>query len=150
MLSIGKLSAATGVKVPTIRYYEEIGLLPEAERSSGNQRLYGVKAQGRLAFIRHSRELGFSLDDIRELLSLSDQPDMSCAAADVIATRQLVSVKDRIMRLQALQQELERMLTHCAQGTISDCKVIETLGNHENCLHASHGEVRQASRERPL
>lgn len=77
MLSIGKLSAATGVKVPTIRYYEEIGLLPEAERSSGNQRLYGVKAQGRLAFIRHSRELGFSLDDIRELLSLSDRPDMS-------------------------------------------------------------------------
>ncbi|MCZ0963797.1 MerR family transcriptional regulator [Paracoccus benzoatiresistens] len=141
MLSIGKLSAVTGVKVPTIRYYEEIGLLPEAERSAGNQRLYGVKAQERLAFIRHSRELGFPLDDIRELLSLSDQPDMSCAAADVIATRQLGSVKDRIMRLRALQQELERMLTQCAQGTISDCKVIEALGNHENCLHASHGEV---------
>ena len=66
MLSIGKLSAATGVKVPTIRYYEEIGLLPEAERSAGNHRLYGVKAQERRAFIRHSRELGFSLDDIRE------------------------------------------------------------------------------------
>ncbi|WP_306751757.1 MerR family transcriptional regulator [Paracoccus actinidiae] len=136
MLSIGKLSAATGVKVPTIRYYEEIGLLPEAERSAGNQRLYGTKAQERLAFIRHSRELGFSLDDIRELLSLSDRPDMSCAAADVIATRQLGSVKDRITRLQALQQELERMLTQCAQGTISDCKVIEVLSNHENCLHA--------------
>ncbi|WP_103175193.1 helix-turn-helix domain-containing protein [Paracoccus sp. SY] len=141
MLSIGKLSAATGVKVPTIRYYEEIGLLPEAERSAGNQRLYGVKAQERLAFIRHSRDLGFSLDDIRELLSLSDQPDMSCAAADVIATRQLVSVKDRITRLQALQQELERMLTQCAQGTISDCKVIEALSNHKNCLHTHHGEV---------
>ena len=130
MLSIGKLSAATGVKVPTIRYYEEIGLLPEAERSAGNQRLYGVKEQERLAFIRHSRELGFPLDDIRELLSLSDQPDMSCAAADVIATRQLVSVKDRITRLQALQQELERMLTQCAQGTVLDCKVIEVLSNH--------------------
>lgn len=141
MLSIGKLSAATGVKVPTIRYYEEIGLLPEAERSAGNQRLYGVMAQERLAFIRHSRELGFSLDDIRELLSLSDRPDMSCAAADVIATRQLVSIKDRIMRLQSLQQELERMLTQCAQGTISDCKVIEALSNHECCLHTHHGEV---------
>lgn len=66
MLSIGKLSAATGVKVPTIRYYEGIGLLPQAERSAGNQRLYGVKARERLAFIRHSRELGFSLDDIRD------------------------------------------------------------------------------------
>ena len=141
MLSIGKLSAATGVKVPTIRYYEEIGLLPEAERSAGNQRLYGVKEQERLAFIRHSRELGFPLDDIRELLSLSDQPDMTCAAADVIATRQLVAVEDRITRRQALQQELERMLTQCAQGTISDCKVIEVLSNHENCLHAHHGEV---------
>lgn len=141
MLSIGKLSATTGVKVPTIRYYEEIGLLPEAERSAGNQRLYGTKAQERLAFIRHSRELGFSLDDIRELLSLSDRPDMSCAAADVIATRQLGFVKDRITRLQALQQELERMLTQCAQGTISDCKVIEALSNHENCLHPHHGEV---------
>ena len=141
MLSIGKLSATTGVKVPTIRYYEEIGLLPEAERSAGNQRLYGTKAQERLAFIRHSRELGFSLDDIRELLSLSDRPDMSCAAADVIATRQLGFVKDRITRLQALQQELERMLTQCAQGTISDCKVIEALSNHENCLHTHHGEV---------
>jgi DNA-binding transcriptional MerR regulator len=140
MLNIGKLSAATGVKVPTIRYYEEIGLLPEAERSAGNQRLYGMKAQERLAFIRHARELGFPLDDIRELLSLSDRPDMSCAAADVIATRQLVSVKDRITRLLALQQELERMLTQCAQGTISDCKVIEVLSNHENCLHASHGD----------
>lgn len=141
MLTIGKLSATTGVKVPTIRYYEDIGLLPEAERSSGNQRLYDMKAQERLAFIRHARELGFPLDDIRELLSLSDRPEISCAAADVIAKHQLVSVKNRIMRLQALQQELERMLTQCAQGTISDCKVIEVLSKHENCLHTHHGGV---------
>lgn len=140
MLSIGKLSAATGVKVPTIRYYEDIGLLPEAERSAGNQRLYDLAAQERLAFIRHARELGFPLDDIRELLSLSDRPDMSCAAADVIATRQLGAVRDRITRLQALQHELERMLTQCAQGTISDCKVIEVLSDHAHCLHAHHGE----------
>ena len=141
MLSIGKLSSATGVKVPTIRYYEEIGLLPEAGRSAGNQRLYDRAVQERLAFIRHARELGFPLNDIRELLSLSDRPDMPCGAADVIATRQLWSVNDRITRLQALQQELERMLTQCARGTISDCKVIEVLSNHENCLHAHHGEV---------
>ncbi|MFC0200777.1 MerR family transcriptional regulator [Paracoccus rhizosphaerae] len=140
MLSIGKLSAATGVKVPTIRYYEEVGLLPEAERSAGNQRLYRAEHQERLAFIRHSRELGFPLDDIRELLSLSDRLEISCAAADVIANRQLSAVKDRIARLQALQQELERMLTQCAKGTISDCKVIEVLGNHENCLHDHHRE----------
>lgn len=140
MLSIGKLSAATGVKVPTIRYYEDIGLLPEAERSAGNQRLYDLAAQERLAFIRHARELGFPLDSIRELLSLSDQPDMSCAAADVIATRQLAAVNDRIIRLQALQRELERMLAQCAHGTISDCKVIEVLSDHANCLHDHHGD----------
>jgi len=142
MLSIGRLSAATGVKVPTIRYYEEIGLLPEAERSAGNQRLYRADHQERLAFIRHSRELGFPLDAIRELLSLSDRPDMSCAAADVIASRQLSAVTDRIARLEALKLELERMLAQCAQGTISDCKVIEVLGNHRNCLSADHGEGR--------
>ncbi len=140
MLSIGKLSAATGVKVPTIRYYEDIGLLPEAERSAGNQRLYDLAAQERLAFIRHARELGFPLDSIRELLSLSDQPDMSCAAADVIATRQLAAVKDRVIRLLALQRELERMLAQCAHGTISNCKVIEVLSDHANCLHDHHGD----------
>ena len=85
MLTIGKLGEAAGVKVPTIRYYEQIGLLPEAERSAGNQRLYSRKALERLAFIRHARGLGFTLEAIRDLLSLSDRPDQSCAAADAIA-----------------------------------------------------------------
>ena len=65
MLTIGKLGASAGVKVPTIRYYEQIGLLPEAERSSGNQRLYSRKAMERLAFIRHARDLGFTLAESR-------------------------------------------------------------------------------------
>lgn len=139
MLTIGKLSAAAGVKVPTIRYYEQIGLLPEADRSSGNQRLYGERTLERLSFVRHARELGFPLDAIRELLSLSDQPDIPCAAADDIAKRQLGAVKERIARLQALQTELERMVVQCAHGTISDCHVIEVLGNHDLCLHHHHG-----------
>mgnify|MGYP002130705687 CR=1 FL=1 len=78
MLTIGKLGASTGVKVPTIRYYEQIGLLPEAERSAGNQRLYSQKALELLAFIRHARDLGFTLEAIRDLLSLSDQPGQPC------------------------------------------------------------------------
>ncbi|GAB1362310.1 helix-turn-helix domain-containing protein [Rhodobacter sp.] len=135
MLPIGKLSDATGVKVPTIRYYEQIGLLPEPERSAGNQRLYGPKVQERLAFIRHSRDLGFPLDAIRELLSLSDNPDRPCGGADAIAKRQLRAVKARISRLQALQSELERMVAQCARGTIADCRVIETLSNHDLCAH---------------
>mgnify|MGYP001447456985 FL=1 len=140
MLTIGKLSTAAGVKVPTIRYYEQIGLLPEADRSTGNQRIYGGRTLERLSFIRHARELGFPLEAIRELLSLSDQPDIPCAAADDIAKRQLGAVKQRIVRLQALQTELERMVVQCAHGTISDCRVIEVLGNHDLCIHHDHGE----------
>ena len=140
MLTIGKLSTAAGVKVPTIRYYEQIGLLPEADRSSGNQRLYGERTLERLSFIRHARELGFPLDAIRELLSLSDQPDIPCAAADDIARRQLGTVKEHIVGLRALQTELERMVVQCAHGTISDCRVIKVLGNHNLCLHHGHGE----------
>lgn len=133
MLTIGKLGEAAGVKVPTIRYYEQIGLLPEPERSAGNQRLYGSKALDRLAFIRHARALGFPLEAIRDLLSLSDNPGQSCAAADVIAKQQLAAVKARIARLTALRSELERMITQCAQGTIADCRVIEVLGDHSQC-----------------
>jgi DNA-binding transcriptional MerR regulator len=133
MLTIGKLGEAAGVKVPTIRYYEQIGLLPEPERSAGNQRLYGQSALDRLAFIRHARELGFPLDAIRDLLSLSDEPDQSCAAADVIAKKQLTAVKARIVRLTALKAELERMITQCAQGTVADCRVIEVLSDHSHC-----------------
>ena len=80
MLTIGKLGEAAGVKVPTVRYYEEIGLLPQPERSAGNQRLYGRRTLERLSFIRHARELGFPLGAIRDLLSLADRPDQPNAA----------------------------------------------------------------------
>lgn len=133
MLTIGKLGAQAGVKIPTIRYYEQIGLLPEAERSAGNQRLYRRKALERLAFIRHARDLGFTLKAIRDLLSLSDKPDQSCAAADAIARAQLAEVERRLARLTALKAELERMVAQCAHGTIADCRVIEVLGDHSLC-----------------
>ncbi len=135
MLPIGKLSEASGVKVPTIRYYEQIGLLPEPDRSAGNQRLYDTAAMDRLSFIRHARDLGFTLEAIRDLLSLSDTPDQSCAAADQIAKAQLVAVRDRLARLHALESELERMIAQCAHGTIADCRVIEVLGKHDLCNH---------------
>ena len=138
MLTIGKLGEAAGVKVPTIRYYEQIGLLPEAERSSGNQRLYSRATRDRLAFIRHARDLGFPLEAIRDLLGMSDRPDQPCAAVDSIAKAQLVAVEGRIARLMALKSELERMLVQCAGGRIADCRVIEVLGDHAHCA-ANHG-----------
>ncbi|MGR3757888.1 MAG: MerR family transcriptional regulator [Tranquillimonas sp.] len=138
MLTIGTLARGAGTKVQTIRYYEQIGLMPEPGRSSGGQRRYGDAELRRLAFIRHARELGFPLDAIRELLSLTDDPDRSCAAADIIAKRQLSAVKARIARLATLQSELERMIEQCAHDTVADCRVIESLSDHSLCAQ-DHG-----------
>lgn len=144
MLTIGKLGEAAGVKVPTIRYYEQIGILPEPERSAGNQRLYSGKALERLGFIRHARDLGFTLAAIRDLLSLSDKPDQSCAAADIIAKEQLAAVNARLAQLTGLKSELERMIRQCAQGTIADCRVIESLSDHSHCAH-DHNETSEVA-----
>ncbi|WP_354857123.1 MerR family transcriptional regulator [Acetobacter fabarum] len=133
MLSIGKLSGLTGVKVPTIRYYEQIGLLPKPERNEGGQRIYNNISRERLNFIRHARELGFPLDDIRELLALSDDPDQSCEAIDAIAKRQLAEVEHRLVRLNALHRELERMVAQCTCGTVQTCRVIQVLEDHGLC-----------------
>ncbi|WP_435404853.1 MerR family DNA-binding protein [Mesobacterium hydrothermale] len=83
--------------------------------------------------IRHARDLGFTLEAIRDLLSLSDNPDQSCAAADTIARAQLLEVETRLARLTALKIELERMVVQCAGGRIADCRVIEVLGDHSLC-----------------
>lgn len=137
--TIGRLARATGCKVQTIRYYEQIGLLPEPVRSEGNQRLYGQADIDRLTFIRHARELGFPLQAIRDLLSLSDEPDHSCEAADAIARAQLAEVEHRIARLQALKVELNRMVAECSGGRVSDCRVIEVLSDHSLCETPQHG-----------
>lgn len=146
-LSIGELAAQTGCKVQTIRYYEQVGLMPDPLRTEGNQRRYGAQHLARLAFIRHSRELGFPLEAIRELLSLSDRPDHSCASADEIARRQLRAVEGRIKRLKALQAELKRMVARCAGGKIAACRVIEVLADssHAHCLTDRHGPVESAA-----
>lgn len=131
--SIGKLSAETGVKVPTIRFYEKIGLLPEPPRTESDRRLYDDAARRRLGFIRHARQLGFDIEDIRALLSLSDDPNRPCAEANRIAANQLAAVEARIASLQALRTELGRMQAACAGGRVSDCRVIEVLHDHHLC-----------------
>lgn len=134
MLTIGALARRAGTKVQTIRYYEQIGLMPEPKRTDGGQRRYSGAAFDRLAFIRHSRQLGFSLEAIRELLDLADDPDQPCAEADSIAQRQLKQVERRIARLEALRAELQRMIQDCSGGKLSDCRVIEVLRDHSECL----------------
>ena len=133
LLTIGRAAEAVGCKVQTNRYYEQLGLLPSPSRSGGNQRLYDEEAIRRLSFIRHARELGFPLQTIRDLISLADNPEYSCEAADAIAKKQLEDVDRRLKRLQALRRELERMVEQCKGGRIANCRVIETLGDHTLC-----------------
>lgn len=128
--TIGQLAKQTGCKVQTIRYYEQIGLMPEALRTEGNQRRFGQAHLERLAFVRHSRELGFPLSAIRELLRLGDSPKHSCEAADRIARQHLQQVESRIARLEALRTELRRISRQCRGGRIADCRIIKALSGH--------------------
>jgi len=134
--TIGHLARKTGCKVPTIRYYESIGLLPEPPRSAGNTRVYGRSHLQRLAFIQHCRELGFSQKAIRELLDLTDRPDQSCAAVTEIAQAHLETVNQRLYRLMALKSELENMITACQGGRIMQCRIVQGLADHSHvrCL----------------
>lgn len=138
MLTIGDLSRSTGVKIPTIRYYEQMGLLSHAERSEGNQRRYSSREQERLSFIRHARDLGLTIDAIRELIDLSQHPDHPCVNADRIAETQLAEVRRKIARLRKLETELERIATHCDGRQVKDCYVIRALANHDLC-ETDHG-----------
>ena len=140
MLTIGALAKKTGTKVQTIRYYEQIGLMPDPGRTEGGQRRYGNADLDRLSFIRHARQLGFTLEAIRELLDLSDHPDRPCHEADAIARRQLKQVEQRLARLEALRAELKRMLHECAGGRTADCRVLEVLRDHSECL-TEHDEI---------
>lgn len=133
MLSIGDLSKRTGVKVPTIRYYEQMGLMGAAERSEGNQRRYEKTDLDRLAFIRHARDLGLDIPAIRDLIALSRHPEMPCAHADRIASDHLAAVREKIAKLKRLENELERIISHCDGHSIEDCYVIRALSDHGLC-----------------
>lgn len=134
--TIGHLARETGCKIPTIRYYEQIGLLPEPRRTRGNTRLYEANHVTRLGFIQHCRELGFAQDTIRGLLALTDQPDESCDAVTKIAQTRLADVKRRLARLEALKSELEDIISTCAGGRVKQCRIIEALADysHSDCV----------------
>ena len=137
-LSIGTLAERTDCKVQTIRYYEQIGLMPPPERNAGNQRRYTETAFKRLTFIRHARDFGFTVEAIRELLDMSDQPDMPCDHVDSLAKRHLEEVETRLARLATLRDELRRMIHHCQGGSVGECRIIEVLSDHQLCRY--HGQ----------
>lgn len=126
-LTIGDLARATNTKVVTIRYYEKVGLLPPATRTAGNYRAYEPHDIDRLRFVRRCRDLGFTLNQIRDLLSLASQQDQDCAKVDRIASEHLAAVERKIGDLQRLADELRRINTRCEGGKIADCCIIEAL-----------------------
>ena len=132
-MKIGELSRATGTNIETIRYYERIGLLPAPGRTAANYRSYGPAHRSRLSFVRHSRELGFTIEEIRSLLDLLDDPARDCGEADRIATAHLQQVEAKIAQLTLLRDELARIVGRCRGGAAADCRVIEALGDHRHC-----------------
>ena len=140
----------SGVKIPTIRYYEQIGILPAAARTQRNRRIYRSNDLRRLAFIRHARELGFEIAAIRTLLALQDDPNQSCAIADGIARERLMDVEKRIASLSALKAELQAMVEGCRHGRLAECRVVEVLADHGHCMHGNHYPIVSSSKRRAM
>jgi DNA-binding transcriptional MerR regulator len=126
-IGIGRLAEVSGVKVPTIRFYEQSGLVQPLRRSEGGQRRYDDSAVQRLRFIRHARDLGFDVEDIRQLLALSDHPALPCDGATKIARHHLELVESKIVRLNAARRELKRMIAECGDRSVADCRILDAI-----------------------
>jgi len=130
-ISIGVLAQLTGCTVPTIRYYEEIGLLPIGPRTDGGRRVYREPAVKRLTFIRHCRDFGFSIEQVRELVGLVDAPERPCVEVRDIAAVRLRQVREKLAELQALESSMSAFVVSCdsacAGGAALDCTILEDL-----------------------
>jgi len=127
-LSIGELANETGVKVVTIRYYEQSGVLPAPARTTGNYRAYNKGHAQRLRFIRRCRDLGFSLDQVRELFRLSTENTPSCADVCRIAERHLKAIEEKLADLNRLASELSRISASCSGSRpMAECRILEAL-----------------------
>jgi MerR family mercuric resistance operon transcriptional regulator len=122
-----ELARRTGCNLETVRYYEKISLLPEPPRTAGGYRTYDSEHERRLRFIMRSRELGFTLDEIRTLLHLADERERPCAEVRVVAATHLADVKAKIADLKRMERVLKDMVMQCAEGVLPECPLIETL-----------------------
>jgi MerR family transcriptional regulator, mercuric resistance operon regulatory protein len=126
-MAIGALSKRTGTNIETIRYYERGGLLPAPPRSAGGYRLYGTDHLKRLNFVRRARALGFSLAEVRKLLTLADQRRRPCAEVRVVAKAHLEDVKAKIADLRQMERVLRDTVARCEAGSGSHCPMIDAL-----------------------
>lgn len=128
-LMIGDLGAATGTKVNTIRFYEQIGLMRPAARTASGRRVYDDDDLKRLRFIRRARKLGFETDTIRSLLAISDRPEAPCATVSDIAQRHMREIKDKISELKLLHDQIKRMAGACEDRAVSQCSILEGISS---------------------
>ncbi len=126
-LSIGRVAAQTGCNIETIRFYEKVRLLPVAHRTTGGHRIYTPGMVQRLVFIRRSRELGFSMDEIRQLLSIVDGEQVSCERVKHIADDHLTDIRAKIADLRKMQRTLVALASQCSGDDVPDCPIIEVL-----------------------
>ena len=126
-LTIGRLAAAAGVNLETVRYYERIRLMPAPDRTEGGHRSYAPEHRARLTFIRRARELGFSLDEIRALLGLAKPGRRSCSEVKAIASAHLQDIRAKIADLSRLADVLDEAVRRCGDGDVPDCPVIHVL-----------------------
>jgi len=132
MMTIGKLSKRTGCNIETIRYYERIEILLKPQRSEGGNRLYNQEQIKRLVFVRRSRELGFSLEEIRTLLKLVDGKKTTCQEIKTITEGHLHDIERKITDLEKLQKTLGDISSQCSGGFVPDCPIIDSLFTESN------------------
>ena len=126
-LKRAELAQRTGCNLETVRYYEKVGLLPEPPRTASGYRSYDSTHERRLRFVLRARELGFSLDEVRELLRLVDERDQPCAEASAGAAAHLNDVREKIADLKRMERVLKDVVAQCADGNRRECTLIETL-----------------------
>ncbi|MDX9969259.1 MULTISPECIES: helix-turn-helix domain-containing protein [Pseudomonadota] len=126
-MKIGEVAERSGCHPETVRYYERIGLLPEPPRTAGGYRDYRPADADRLRFISRGRALGFSLDEIRSLLGLAEDDDLSCGDVDRLARGHLLDIRNRLNDLQRMASELERVIGSCSGGERGQCAILDTL-----------------------
>ncbi len=126
-LLIGTMCSRTGVNIETIRYYERIGVMPKPARSRGGQRLYETAQLNRLAFIKRSRDLGFSLKEVRDLLTLIDGGELTCAEVHALTIDHLKQVREKLSDLRKLERALKDLAAQCSRGDVPECPIVDTL-----------------------
>lgn len=143
-MKIGEAAAASGCHLETVRYYERIGLLPKPARTGSGYRAYTEQDVRRLRFITRGRELGFGLDEIRSLLQLSDDPELSCAEVDRIARRHLAEIELRVRELGDMARELQRTITVCRGGERARCAILDALWTEQSAALEATRRPRRA------